>query len=229
MTNLWTPEMGIIEFFDKVYSQYERYWQHLPRYEVSPHLWAQLIKAMDAHQLGRVLDLGAGEGTDAIHLARRGYEVDAVEGSAVGADKIVTFARRAGVRVNVIHSDANTFQPQKKYDIVLCNGLLHYIEEKDVLLRKIQRWTNVGGYNMISLFSDHRPVPNCHHIISVYPDKEDGIVAAAYQGWSHSLFLEHDKLDNTHLDFPPHHHSFIKILAQKPEFPVSDTLIDPQL
>ena len=29
-----------------------------------------------------------------------------------------------------MHMDAQDFQPTKQYDVIICNGLLHYIENK---------------------------------------------------------------------------------------------------
>jgi SAM-dependent methyltransferase len=168
-------------------------------------------------------------GNGLLFVIRLGYQVDAIEGSAVGAEKIEKFAREARTRVNVMHMDAQDFQPTKQYDVIICNGLLHYIENKALLLRKIQQATKAGGYHMVFLFSNYSPVPECHRIINVYCDEEDGIVSSYYNNWHHTLFLEHYKQDNAHVDFPLHQHSMIKIVAQKPEFPVSDALIDPQL
>jgi protein-L-isoaspartate O-methyltransferase len=92
--------------------------------------WAMLLEALSNRQPGLALDLGSGEGIDAIHLARLGNQVDAIEGSAVGAEKIEKFAREARTRVNVMHMDAQDFQPTKQYDVIIFNGLLHYIENK---------------------------------------------------------------------------------------------------
>jgi 2-polyprenyl-3-methyl-5-hydroxy-6-metoxy-1,4-benzoquinol methylase len=89
-----------------------------------------LLEALSNRQPGLALDLGSGEGMDAIRLAQLGYQVDAIEGSAVGAEKIEKFAREARTRVNVMHMDAQDFQPTQQYDVIICNGLLHYIENK---------------------------------------------------------------------------------------------------
>lgn len=47
---------------------------------------------------GGALDIGAGEGADAIRLALLGYEVDADDLSAIGAAKIEYFAEQAEVK-----------------------------------------------------------------------------------------------------------------------------------
>ena len=48
---------------------------------------------------GRALDLGAGEGRNAIWLAEQGWDVTAVDFSAVGLDKGRAVAARRGVRI----------------------------------------------------------------------------------------------------------------------------------
>lgn len=56
----------------------------------------------------RVLDVGAGTGRNALALARRGHQVDAVEMTAKFADVIRAEADREALRVNVIQSDVFT-------------------------------------------------------------------------------------------------------------------------
>jgi SAM-dependent methyltransferase len=219
------PQMEIIEFFDYVYAKYKRYWypqlgDDNERYHVvMPNHsgnWAKLLEILRNCPPGLALDLGAGEGTDAIKLALMGYEVDALEGSAIGAEKIQTFARQAKVRVNVIHEDVRKFQPTRQYDVVICSGLLHYIEDKTSVLQKIQRATRVGGYNLVSLFSDYTAVPECHRVIDVFCDAEDGIVKSFYHDWQqHLLLLQRNRLDHSHPGFPSHYHSLIKIVVQR--------------
>lgn len=214
--------MDVIDFFDNAYREHRRYWLHGNRDSQDPKdfpaPWNKLLRALSTRPAGYALDLGAGEGSDAIRLARLGYCVDAVEGSAVGAEKIETFARQAGVSVNVINSRVEDFVPLESYEVVICNGLLHYVDDgvKADVLSTIQECTAPGGYNLVFAFSDRDPVPSCHRIVDVYCDAEDGIVASTYRRWRHQVVTERGKLDKSHVDFPPHRHSFIKLLAQKP-------------
>jgi len=227
MHNISSSQMDIIEFFDNAYTKYRRYWypnlDEDQRYSVilnHSRNWRVLLKHMRTNPPGVALDLGAGEGTDAIKLALLGYEVDALEGSAVGAEKIKAFSRKVGVKVNVIHMNVNSFEPKRLYNVIVCNGLLHYIEDKDALLRKIWRATSKDGYSLLSLFSDFTPVPECHQLVNVYPDSENGMVQAFFNQhqWNMLYFqAQHNRLDTSHPGFPTHSHSFIKIVAQKTE------------
>jgi SAM-dependent methyltransferase len=55
--------------------------------------------------LGRVLDVGCGEGADAVWLARRGWEVTALDVSAVALERAATHAAEAGARgIHWVHA-----------------------------------------------------------------------------------------------------------------------------
>lgn len=69
--------------------------------------------AEQAHHIphgGRVLELAAGEGRNAVHLAELGYDVTAVDSSAVGLDKARKLARERGVSIQTIHADLADFE-----------------------------------------------------------------------------------------------------------------------
>jgi len=70
---------------------------------------------------GRVLDVGAGEGGDAIWLAERGWSVTASDVSPRALDRIADEAQRRGRPVEVLLADANghqPFGPDGGYDLV---------------------------------------------------------------------------------------------------------------
>jgi SAM-dependent methyltransferase len=78
-------------FFDRQYAAHERYWwRGENRYSVDPmvhtEFHATLLAVAARRGPGVALDLGAGEGADAIRLAKLGYQVDAVEVSAVACE-----------------------------------------------------------------------------------------------------------------------------------------------
>jgi SAM-dependent methyltransferase len=212
-----------IEFFNDVYRRYERYWWARPtRYSTDPadhresFITAALLEALEGRRPGRALDLGAGEGTDAIRLALLGYEVDAVEGSWVGAEKTEVFARQVGIQINVIEAELSDFKPQGLYDVIVCNGVLHYMPDKDALVQTMQDATAIDGFNAVSLWSDHTPVPECHRVVHTYPEPEHGSVVAAYKDWLEVAWqTEHSKPESGHPGLDAHSHSFVKFLTQK--------------
>ena len=61
---------------------------------------------------GRALDLGAGEGRNSVWLAARGWQVTAVDFSAVGLDKGRRLAGARGVAVDWVCADVLGYQPE---------------------------------------------------------------------------------------------------------------------
>jgi tellurite methyltransferase len=221
-----SERMHISDYFDGVYLGSERYWWRGPeRYEVDPEsyplslLTQQTLRLLKRRTAGRALDIGAGEGSDSIRLAKLGYEVDAVEMSAVGAKKIQCFAEEAGVhdKVRVFAADVQDFEPDGLYDVVICNGVLHYIEGKKSVIELMQQATSPGGINVVSLWSDYTPVPDCHELVPVFRDPEDGEVTKSYEDWRKEfIYFDRDKKESAHSDLPAHRHSHIKLIASKP-------------
>ncbi len=71
-------------------------------------------------QARRALDLGTGEGRNAIWLAGRGWQVTAVDFSAVGLARAARLAAERGVRVEWVQADLLDYQPEPgAYDLVL--------------------------------------------------------------------------------------------------------------
>jgi tellurite methyltransferase len=216
--------MRVADYFDRVYLEHDRFWwQEKGRYAVNPGSYPHSLLAQQTLRLlrgrppGRALDIGAGEGTDSIRLALLGYQVDAVELSSVGAKKIEYFAETTGVEVRVVASDIQDFMPERSYDVIICNGVLHYVKNKDSVIALMQEATNCGGINVISLWSTCTPVPDCHEIVPVYCDDEQGVVVSSYAGWVNEfIYFERDKSETAHSDMPGHRHSHIKLIASKP-------------
>lgn len=216
-------EPEVREFFDRAYRDHQRYWWRQPeRYSIDPEdhrdslITYNLLKALQRRSPGRALDVGAGEGSDAIRLALLGYEVDAVEGSSVGAQKIEDFARGAKVSVRVFNEAVEDFAPARgEYDVVVCNGLLHYVRDKSAVLSKLQVATAPKGIHAVSTFTDYTPVPECHQIIPVFPDAERGVIAASYEDWSGPHWLTRNRKEQSHTELGAHRHSFLKLIRRR--------------
>lgn len=216
--------MPVNSYFDQLYREAERYWwRRDDRYSTNPddfpdsHITRETLRELADRPPGTALDIGAGEGADAIRLARLGYEVTAVDISAEAGEKIKRFAAEDGVNVRVAVADISQYELDDAYDVVICNGVLHYVADKAGVVRRMQEATNPGGLNVISLWSTYTPVPPCHNSVSVYCDAEDGMVTRAYRSWtSRFVYFDRDKPETAHDDLPSHSHSHIKLIAEKP-------------
>lgn len=118
------------------------------RYAGSTHLWsaepnATIAEIVGPLPVGRALDVGAGEGRHAVWLASRGWDVTAVDFSAVGLDKGRREARARGVDVAWEVDDVRTWQPPAgtTYDLVL----LVYLHVDGDDLTRMREWVAPGG------------------------------------------------------------------------------------
>ena len=69
---------------------------------------------------GRAIDLGTGEGRNAIWLAERGWQVTAVDFSAVGLARAARLAAERAVSVDWVQADLQDYQPAAdSFDLVL--------------------------------------------------------------------------------------------------------------
>ncbi|MEV6447610.1 class I SAM-dependent methyltransferase [Amycolatopsis sp. NPDC051716] len=67
---------------------------------------------------GHALDLGSGEGGDAIWLAKRGWTVDGVDISTTALARAAEAGAEAGVTVNWLHRNILEWRPEAQYDLV---------------------------------------------------------------------------------------------------------------
>jgi SAM-dependent methyltransferase len=79
-----------------------------------------VAEQLTALEPGRALDLGTGEGRNAIWLAERGWQVTGVDFSAVGLARAAELARQRGVAADWVQADLLSYQPAPAaYDLVL--------------------------------------------------------------------------------------------------------------
>jgi thioredoxin reductase/protein-L-isoaspartate O-methyltransferase len=66
-----------------------------------------LVNEIDGLAAGRALDVGAGEGGDAVWLAEQGWDVTASDISQRALERVAAEAERRGLRIECHHADAN--------------------------------------------------------------------------------------------------------------------------
>jgi SAM-dependent methyltransferase len=212
------------EFFDQQYATHDRYWwQGENRYRLEPELHtpfnSHVLTIAASRGPGRALDLGAGEGSDSIRLAKLGYRVDAVELSSVACQKIEDFARAENVEVVVRNeSILDVALEESVYDLVLLNGSLHYVHDKVAVLAQAQVASAPRAVHAVALFSTATLLSAEHSAVPVFPEPEGGGVEHFYRNWDIRLLAyERDQPEHSHPGFAPHAHSYIKLIAQRPE------------
>ncbi|WP_405493061.1 class I SAM-dependent methyltransferase [Streptomyces sp. NBC_00096] len=133
----------------------EEYWD--TRYRESDKVWsgeANDVLAREAAALapGRALDLGCGEGGDAVWLARRGWHVTGTDISGVALERAAAHAADAGVSDRTAwerHDLAESF-PAGEYDLVSA-CFLHTFGEfpRERILRRAAAAVAPGGILLV--------------------------------------------------------------------------------
>lgn len=104
----------------------EAFWEDL--YRARSAIWsgkpnAQLVAEVSDLPAGTALDVGCGEGADALWLATRGWQVTAVDISTTAIERARSHALRAGAevagRITWVHADLTSdMAPLTSYDLV---------------------------------------------------------------------------------------------------------------
>jgi len=144
------------QFWEDRYRSAERVWSG----RVNPRL-AEVATELPA---GRALDLGCGEGADALWLAERGWQVVAVDVSATALQRATEVAADRNLLSNISFQrhDLNESFPDGMFDLVSAQYLHSpaYLE-RDAVLRLAAERVNPGG---VLLIVDHgAPPPWAQH------------------------------------------------------------------
>ena len=120
------------------------------RYGSSDYVWTSTANQFVERDLadlapGRAIDLGAGEGRNAVWLARQGWTVTAVDFSAVGLGKGRRLAADHDVEVEFVCADATTYHPDNLVDLVVVSYLQIDAEGRRTVLEHAASWLRPGG------------------------------------------------------------------------------------
>jgi SAM-dependent methyltransferase len=111
----WQPRYGALmsmhEWDERYASKHDGMWSGRPN--------GVLVAEMAGSSPGRALDVGCGEGADAIWLARAGWQVTGLDVSQVALDRAAPAAREASVTVEWVCCDVAAMPPAPGgYDLV---------------------------------------------------------------------------------------------------------------
>lgn len=165
------------------------------------------------------LDLGCGDGRNALCLAEHGLNVDAFDFSPVGIEKLSSRARARAVTVRAWVQEIETFSFKREYDLVVAHGVLHLLERGvwRRVLDSIRRHTRPGGWNIVVVFTDRLPAPPdlAPHMRGLF---REGELLEYYRDWSVARW-EAYTLDDEHPGGVRHRHPINKVVAQKSREP----------
>ncbi|MBP2667447.1 MAG: helix-turn-helix domain protein [Firmicutes bacterium] len=115
-----------------------------------------------------LLDIGSGEGRDAIYFSKCGFIVDALEISMPGIEKIKQYCRVADCPVTAVHANMIGYEITDFYDVIYSMGALQFLppDQRQRHFEKYKKQTCSGGLNAHLVFVE-KP------FIEVAPDWEN--------------------------------------------------------
>ena len=195
--------------YQEWYKQPDYYWGTAPS-----SLCLRIISMLPPVRPYRVLDVGCGEGKDAVFLARCGYDVTAFDIAKSGIEKTKRLAEQAQVYVRAFEADVNAYRPDEEFDVYVSSGVLHYIrpELRREIFDSYKAHTAAGGVHAMNVFVQ-KP------FIALPPEKElsydwhSGELFGYYHDWK----LEHVEEKSFDCDSSgvPHQHAMDVMAARK--------------
>ena len=104
-------------------------------------------------QIGaKVLDVGCGQGRDALFIARLGHSVTAVDFSPSGISDLQNDAKAEGLAILTTVADIRKYRSRRKFDVILIDRTLHMleVEERKAVLQKLLGLSKYGAYILIA-------------------------------------------------------------------------------
>lgn len=199
------------EELQRVYGREEYYWG------TEPNALAErtLTHLPEDPSTLTLLDLGAGEGRDAVYFAAEGLDVLAIDVAPNGLEKAERLAADRGVELDTLQADLNDLDPALEVDVLYSAGTLQYLrpEKREPQFDRFKRATSVGGIHSLFAFVDHPEVPPA-------PDWGDneffyrpGEIRRYYDDWellsSRAFVFEDDSGGE------PHRHAAEELLVRK--------------
>lgn len=193
-------------------------------YEVCPCFWGtdpgSLLKKLEHYtplENTHILDIGCGEGKNAVYCHQKGAAVRALDVSHFAISNAKLNWKDIPIDWEVL--DIRDAYIKRMYDVVIAYGLLHCMStafEIKSVTKKIKNATRQGGYVVLCAFNDrHQELETAH------PDFDPCLIPHSayvelFSDW-HLLESSDSDLIETH----PHNriqhlHSMTRIIARKP-------------
>lgn len=103
---------------------------------------------------GTVLDMGMGEGRNAVFLAQKGYKVTGVDISSVAVKKAYLLAQEFGVKIKGVVASLEDYKiAPNSFDAIIC---FYYVDRN--LVDKMKAWLKPGGILIYEAYTTREKV-----------------------------------------------------------------------
>ena len=164
----------------------------------------------------RLLDLGCGEGRNAIYFAKNGFDVVGIDPSEPGLEKMRRYAEEVAVQVKTIQADMLTYEIDQQYDVVFSVATLQYLspDNRQARFGQFKQATRPGGINAHSAFVKKPFIPKSPDGEPTANSYKSGELFGYYWDWE-ILYCTEDIFDCNSAGVP-HKHACNRVIARRP-------------
>lgn len=197
-------------YYEADYNKEEYFWGLTPS-----TMCLKVLELMPPTKPLKLLDIGCGEGKDAVFFARCGYVVSAFDLSDAGIEKTKRLADQANVFVDVFKANLWDFRLEQKYDILFSSGVLHYIkpELKEEIFQNYKEHTKSKGLHAMHCLVDKPFIKSVPGKQSHSQHWKSGHLLSLYDDW----YIEgcEEYVFDCHSGGIPHKHAGNRVFARK--------------
>jgi tellurite methyltransferase len=169
----------------------------------------------------KILDLGAGEGKNAVFLAGLGGKITAVDLSAVALSKfhLQPNYNRDKNNINIVNCNVlGVAFDELSFDLIVAYGILHCLSNKEEIkqfVRQLKKWGKIGSYFIGATFTDAIPPPDIQEYLDFEAFLSTGEFEELFGDWS-IIYSEDAIITESHpTSGLSHQHSITRLIAKK--------------
>ncbi|MFQ6127208.1 MAG: methyltransferase domain-containing protein [Candidatus Heimdallarchaeota archaeon] len=198
--------------YDKLYASKEYYWGKKPSKMCDTVI--EIVRP-NPNFRPRLLDLGCGEGRNAVYFAQHGFDVVGLDVSLPGLKKTERYAKEAGVQVKTIQADITSYTLVDTYDVIFSTGVLQYLppEVREQRFQNYKDSTSPNGINALSAFVKKPFIPRAPDAEETSYPYKSGELLGYYWDWE--ILYSIEEIFDCMSSGVPHRHAVNRIIAKK--------------
>lgn len=168
-----------VEWYLEFYCKPEDYFPK--KYNSNP-VHSEVLEAMVTVKPCKALDLGCGQGRNALFLAQHGFDVTAVDQNELSLEILHSIVEQEDLEMLVGTYDINSASIGQTYDFIVSTVVLMFLQADRIpaIIQNMQEQTSIGGYNLIVCAMDTEDYPCSVHFPFTF---KEGELANYYKDW----------------------------------------------
>ena len=201
--------------YDQLYSSTEQLWASKP---------GRVLDWMSQYSptIGQAIDIGCGDGKNAVFLANFGADVVCIDVSEIALEllenRLSNEIENVARHISVTQADICDYELEPaNFDCAVFYGVAHCMtwEKLKLCIEKIERSLKVGGWLCFCSFNSDLPVPESHNTGELFL-REHNVLMSLLTNFL-IIRVERGIISEEHPNVPLHSHALTWILAKKNE------------